>query len=182
MRESSQIHHVGYCSLLGFERNITSVAVLLKFWAHEILLKFWRNFRWNFLQYFGKFRPFLPPPPPPSIKNKHEKFLKKWQLHSANFKIFAEISIIPLEIWYYADLNNFNVGMFNCVQVIWLGLCDTNRIKCFRKISSKFHSSRVIFFDQTFTRKFHRKVANFRSKIFCKLSREILTKVSFPQH
>jgi len=89
-----------------------------------------------------------------------------------------------------ADLNYFNGGMFNCLKVIWLGLLWNFTVKYrnfdeilrkhnfsakfrLRKISSKFHTSRVIFFDETFTRKFRQKVANFRAKIFRKLSREI---------
>jgi len=90
--------------------------------------------------------------------------------------------MIPLEILSSADLNFFNGGMFNCVQVMWLGLCDKNRILSFRKISSKFHTSRVKFVNETFTRKFSQKASNFPPKIFRKFLRQILTKVSLPQH
>jgi len=38
-----------------------------------------------------------------------------------------------LEILISAYLNYFNGGMFNCLHVIWLGPCNTNHIKCFRK-------------------------------------------------
>jgi len=44
-----------------------------------------------------------------------------WEiLYTALYKcyIFAEILIIPLEIVRSTDLNYFNGGMFNCVQVI----------------------------------------------------------------
>jgi len=43
-----------------------SVTVLLIFWAHEILPTFWRNFRRNFRQYFGK---ISSPPLPPKKRN-----------------------------------------------------------------------------------------------------------------
>jgi len=75
------------------KKTTTSVAVLLKFWAQEILPKFWQNFQRNSREIF-----FLPPSPPQ----------KMWEiLYSAlcTFYIYAEILIIPLEILCSADLN-----------------------------------------------------------------------------
>jgi len=154
---------------------------VLRFCGNFELIKFCHNFGETFGKTFGyisgKFRLPLPPP-----KKKH-----LWEiLYSAlcTFYIFVQISIIPLEILYSADLNYY-------VQ-LYFQLCASNMIRpmwykshiMFSQNFVKISLSRVIFFlgDETFTRKFRQKVENFRANIFRKLSREILTKVSFPQH
>jgi len=87
-------------------RGLTSsVVVFLKFWAHEILTKFWRNFR----QILGKFRrPLLPTPPP-------QKREKLYILHCAKFTFSRNCD----NTTGYLDLSYFNDGMFNFVQVMW---------------------------------------------------------------
>jgi len=80
-----------------------SIAVLFKFWAHEILTKCWRNFRWNFRQYFGKISFPSPPPPKRNVRN---------------FIYCCSVQIL----YFYRKFDN-TIG-----NLIWLGLCDTNRI------------------------------------------------------
>jgi len=87
--------------------------IVLRFCWNFELVKFWQNFG----KIFGE--DFVSPSPKKETWEMPYTALCK-------FYIFAEISIIPLEILSSADLNYFNGGMFNCVQVIWLGLCDTN--------------------------------------------------------
>jgi len=115
---------------------------LMKFCQH------FANFRRNLLQNFGTISS-----PSPLPKKPREKC---YLLHCANFHV-CQISIIPLEMLSSADLNYFIDGMFNCVQVIWLGLCDTNRIyNAYAKFRQNFTHPLVIFFDETFTRKFRK--------------------------
>jgi len=43
-------------------QQITSVAVLVKFWTHEIFPNFCLKFRQNFRRYFASFRSYFPAP------------------------------------------------------------------------------------------------------------------------
>jgi len=99
------------------------------------LIKFCRNFVKSFCNISEKNRP-PPPPYPPREKETRE------MLYTAlcKFDIFAKIWIIPLEILRSTKLNHFNGSnsMFNCVQVIWFGLCDTNRIYVIAKFCQNF--------------------------------------------
>jgi len=79
-------------------------------------MKFCQNFGETFgetRQILGRFRrPLLPTPFP---QKKHEKLYIYCTVQNL---LFAEIVIIPLDIWSSADLSYFNGGMFNFVQVM----------------------------------------------------------------
>jgi len=103
--------------------TVISVAVLLKFWAHEILPKCWRKFRRNGENLGIILEKYRHPLPHKKRNVRIFIYCAVQILHSCR-----NLDKIPLEILISADLNYFNGGMFNCLQVIWLGLCDTNRV------------------------------------------------------
>jgi len=78
-------------------------------------MKFCHNFGETFSETFGKFletfvAPSLPPPP--------KKNVRSCKYCTVQNLLFAEIVIIPLDIWSSADLSYFNGGMLNFVQVM----------------------------------------------------------------
>jgi len=94
---------------------------------------------------------------------------RETELFPGETELFTVSVAVLLKFWaneIWPKWNYFDGGMFNCVQVIWLGLYNTNRIKC-RQIS---HVQGEIF-----RRNFHAKVSSKSFKLSCqnfgKLSR-----------
>jgi len=92
------------CRLLSdFQQQVYSILKLVlrfcwNFGVHEILPKFWWNFRRHFQLYFKKISFPLPPP-------KKKKTWEIWYTALCKFYILVEILIIPLKLLSSADLN-----------------------------------------------------------------------------
>jgi len=77
-------------------------------------MKFCQNFGVTFETFGNIWESFVSPPHPPP----QEKHVKNCIYGTVQNLLFAEIVIIPLDIWSSADLSYFNGGMFNFVQVM----------------------------------------------------------------
>jgi len=91
--------------------------------------------------------------------------------------IFAEILILPSEILSSADMNYFNVGILNFVQLPNVIRPIAAYVKEMISFVMKFSSEMPKFWffiniDETFRRKFRQKYSKFRAKTFAKLLRE----------
>jgi len=84
------------------------------------LMKFCQNFGEMFGETFEEFRPPLPTP-----KKRNVRIFILCAVQTLHFCRNFDNTIGKFE---FHGLILFNGGMFNCVQVIQLGLCDTNRI------------------------------------------------------